>query len=93
MSSPSGGAKAADRLTDDATGEYGTSDGDEDASDEMQERLEQLDKHIDDATKKADAGRPLGDPASGDPLDDVAGGGTDHDEHVDDPEGPLIGPE
>lgn len=66
---------------------------DADASAEMEDHLEQLDKHIDEAAKKADAGRPEGDPASGDPVDDVAGGGTDHDEHVDDPEGPLVGPE
>jgi len=65
-----------------------------DASGDMEDKLEQLDKHIDDAAKKADAGRPEGGPASGeDPVDDVAGGGTDHDEHVDDPEGPLVGPE
>ena len=67
--------------------------GDADASADMQDKLEQLDEHIDDAAKKADAGRPRGEPASGDPLDDVAGGGTDHAEHVDDPEGPVIGPE
>ncbi|MDQ3723616.1 MAG: hypothetical protein M3376_11285 [Actinomycetota bacterium] len=67
--------------------------GDADASADMEQRLEQLDEHIDDAAKKADAGRPQGDPQSGDPLDDIAGGGTDNEDHVDDPEGPLIGPE
>jgi len=60
-----------------------------DESADMEAKLEQLDVHIADATKKADAGRPQGDPASDDPLDDVAGGGTDNEEHVDDPEGPL----
>lgn len=60
---------------------------------EMEQQLEQLDEHIADAAKKADAGRPAGEPAEGDPLDDVAGGGTDHEEHVDDTEGPIIGPE
>ena len=59
----------------------------------MEDKLGQLDKHIDEASKKAEAGRPQGDPPSGDPVDDVAGGGTDHDEHVDDPEGPIVGPE
>ncbi|MEA2194803.1 MAG: hypothetical protein QOG42_1237 [Solirubrobacteraceae bacterium] len=62
-------------------------------ADRMEARLGELDEHIDDAKKKADEGRPEGEPASGDPLDDVAGGGTDHDEHVDDPEGPIVGPE
>jgi len=63
-----------------------------DRSDEMERKLDQLDKHIDEATKKADDGRPQGDPPSGDPLDDVAGGGTDHSEEADDPAGPIIGP-
>ncbi len=67
---------------------------DADASAEMEDHLEQLDKHIDDAAKKAGAGRPQGDPRDGDPLDDVAGGGSDHGEHVDDPEeSPIMGPE
>ena len=65
----------------------------EDASADMEDKLGQLDKHIDEASKKAEAGRPQGDPPSGDPVDDVAGGGTDHDEHADDPEGPIVGPE
>jgi len=66
-----------------------------DASADMEKGLEQLDEHIDDATKKADDNRPPspGDSSEDDPLDDVAGGGTDHEEHVDDPEGPLVGPE
>jgi hypothetical protein len=67
---------------------------DADASAEMEDHLEQLDKHIDDAARKAEAGRPQGDPRDGDPIDDVAGGGTDHDERLDDPEeSPVIGPE
>jgi len=66
---------------------------DADASGEMETKLEQLDEHIDDAQKKADEGRPLGDPASGDPIDDVAGGGTDNEGEADDPEGPIVGPE
>jgi len=62
-----------------------------DASAEMEDRLEQLDKHIDDAAKKAEGGRPHGDsPTDDDVIDDAAGSGTDHDKHVDDPEGPLI---
>ena len=66
----------------------------EDASADMQDKLEQLDEHIDAAAKKADANRPEGAPASDDPIDDAAGGGTDHSEHVDDPEeSPIIGPE
>ena len=62
-----------------------------DQSDDMEQRLEQLDEHIDDASKKAEAGRPAGAPKEGDPLDDVAGGGTDNTEEVDDPEGPIVG--
>lgn len=62
-----------------------------DHSGEMEDKLEQLDDDIADATKKAGGGRPQGDPPAGDdPVDDVAGGGSDHDEHVDDPEGPLV---
>jgi hypothetical protein len=65
-----------------------------DQSADMESRLDQLDDHITDARKKADDGRPLGDPADADdPLDDVAGGGTDNTEEVDDPAGPIIGPE
>ena len=63
-----------------------------DASADMQDKLEQLDRSIEDAQKKAADG-PQGEPAAGDAVDDVAGGGTDHEEHVDDPEGPLVGPE
>jgi hypothetical protein len=66
---------------------------DADESAEMQSKLDQLDQHIDEAAKKAEAGRPEGDPADGDPLDDVAGGGTDNEEEADDPAGPLIGPD
>lgn len=62
-----------------------------DQSDEMEQRLEQLDEHIDDAAKKAEAARPASAPAEDDPVDDVAGGGTDNEEHVDDPEGPIVG--
>jgi len=65
----------------------------QDASADMEAKLEQLDDHIEDAQKKADAGRPPEQPDAEDPVDDVAGGGSDHDEHVDDPEGPLVGPE
>jgi len=65
-----------------------------DHSDEMEGKLDQLDQHIADAEKKADAGRPQGDPPDDDPLDDIAGGGTDHSEEADDPEeSPIIGPE
>jgi hypothetical protein len=64
---------------------------DADASADMEQRLEQLDEHIDDASKKAEAGRPAGSPKEGDPLDDVAGGGTDNTREVDDPEGPIVG--
>jgi hypothetical protein len=65
-----------------------------DASAEMESKLDQLDEHITDARKKADDGRPLGEPAGDDdPLDDVAGGGTDNAEEADDPAGPIIGPE
>ena len=53
----------------------------------MERKLEQLDEHIDDASKKAEARRPQGDPADGDPVDDVAGGGTDNEDEADDPEG------
>ncbi|HEV2059309.1 MAG TPA: hypothetical protein VGR11_08120 [Solirubrobacteraceae bacterium] len=62
-----------------------------DESGEMEQRLEQLDEHITDAAKKADAGRPRGEPPAGDPLDDVAGGGTDSTDEADDPEGPIVG--
>jgi hypothetical protein len=64
---------------------------DADASADMQQRLEQLDEHIDDASKKAESNRPAGSPKEGDPLDDVAGGGADNTEEVDDPEGPIVG--
>lgn len=64
-----------------------------DQSDAMESKLDQLDAHITDAKKKADEGRPQGDPSDDDPLDDVAGGGTDHSEEADDPEGPIVGPE
>lgn len=62
-----------------------------DRSDDMEKRLEQLDEHIDDAAKKAAAARPASAPAEDDPLDDVAGGGTDNTEEADDPEGPIVG--
>jgi hypothetical protein len=62
-----------------------------DVSDDMKDKLDRLDEHIGDAQKKAGAGRPHGDsPSDDDVIDDLAGGGTDHDEHVDDPEGPLV---
>lgn len=61
-----------------------------DASDDMEQRLEQLDEHIDDAKKKADGGQPQASPDD-DIVDDVAGGGTDNTEEVDDPEGPIVG--
>ena len=64
-----------------------------DESADMECKLEPLDEHIDDASKKAEAGRPQGDPAAGDPVDDVAGGGTDNEDEADDPEGPIVGPE
>ena len=64
-----------------------------DDSDDMEQRLEQLDEHIAAASKKAEEGRPAGSPKEGDPLDDVAGGGTDNTDEVDDPAGPIIGPE
>ncbi len=64
-----------------------------DQSDDMASKLDQLDQHIDEAQKKADAGRPQGDPPGDDPVDDIAGGGTDHSEEADDPAGPIIGPE
>ncbi|MBW3608590.1 MAG: hypothetical protein KY463_09580 [Actinobacteria bacterium] len=60
-----------------------------DESREMEQRLEQLDEHITDAAKKADAGRPSGEPPEGDPLDELAGDETDG---VDDPEGPVVDP-
>jgi hypothetical protein len=66
---------------------------DADASADMEQRLEQLDEHIADASKKAEEGRPSGSPKEGDPLDNVAGGGTDNTDEVDDPAGPIIGPE
>lgn len=62
-----------------------------DQSDDMEQRLEQLDEHIEDASKKAEAARPAGSPKEDDPLDDVAGGGTDNTQEVDDPEGPIVG--
>lgn len=62
---------------------------DADASGEMESKLEQLDKHIEDAAKKAQEGRPQGEPPGGDPLDEVAGDETDG---VDDPEGPVVDP-
>lgn len=66
----------------------------DDASADMQDKLDQLDEHIDAATKQTGAARPAEDPDPDDPLDDVAGGGTDHAEHIDDPEeSPLVGPE
>jgi hypothetical protein len=67
----------------------------EDASAEMQDKLEQLDEHIDAASKQAADMRTEGQPADDDdPVDDVAGGGTDHADHVDDPEeSPIVGPE
>ena len=64
-----------------------------DESADMERKLEQLDEHIADASKKAEAGRPQGDPADDDPVDDVAGSGTDNEDAVDDPEGPIVGPE
>ncbi len=76
---------------DDRTAAQAANDADQSA--EMEDKLEQLDDHIDDAAKKADEGRPASSPDQDDPIDDAAGGGRDHDEHVDDPEGPLVGPE
>lgn len=68
-------------------------DRSDDHSADMETRLEQLDEDIDEARKKAQDGRAQGDTPEGDALDDVAGGGTDHAEHVDDPEAsPIIGP-
>ena len=64
-----------------------------DQSDDMESKLDQLDQHIADAEKKAEAGRPQGDPPDGDPLDDVAGAGTDNEGEADDPAGPIVGPE
>jgi len=65
---------------------------DADESDCMEQRLEQLDEHIDDAVKKAESGRPKAEPED-DVVDDVAGGGTDNTEEADDPAGPIVGPE
>ena len=62
---------------------------DADTSNEMEQRLEQLDEHIDDAKKKADDGQPQASPDD-DVVDDVAGGGTDNTEKADDPEGPIV---
>ena len=62
---------------------------DADASDDMEQRLEQLDEHIDDARKKADENQPQASPDD-DVVDDVAGGGTDNTDEADDPEGPLV---
>jgi hypothetical protein len=62
-----------------------------DQSDEMEQRLHQLDDHIADASKKAEEGRPQGSPKDGDVLDDVAGGGTDNTGEADDPqESPIM---
>jgi len=67
---------------------------DADVSGDMQDKLDQLDEHIDAAAKKVDAGRSAENPDPDDPVDDIAGGGTDHAAHVDDPEeSPIIGPE
>jgi hypothetical protein len=67
--------------------------GSEDASADMQDKLEQLDDHIADAHKKTRPGQPVEDPDPDDPIDDVAGGGTDHADHADDPEeSPIVGP-
>jgi hypothetical protein len=64
------------------------------ASADTDHELEQLDEHIDQAAKQSQSRRPMGDPPDGDALDDVAGGGTDHEQRVDDPEeSPIIGPE
>ncbi|HEV2777577.1 MAG TPA: hypothetical protein VGV90_18450 [Solirubrobacteraceae bacterium] len=65
---------------------------DADASGDMEQRLEQLDEHIDDARKKAAEGRPRASPDD-DVIDDVAGGGTDNTGEADDPAGPIVGPE
>jgi len=66
----------------------------DDASADMQDKLDQLDEHIDAAAKQTGMGRSAENPDPDDPLDDVAGGGTDNAEHVDDPEeSPIIGPE
>ena len=59
---------------------------DADASAEMESKLKRLDEHIEKAAKKSRHRRALGDPPDGDALDDLAGGGTDHDERLDDPE-------
>jgi hypothetical protein len=61
-------------------------------ADRMQAELDELDEHIDDAKKKADGGQPQASPDD-DVIDDVAGGGTDNTDEVDDPAGPIIGPE
>ena len=77
---------------DDRTASQAADDADESA--EMEDKLEQLDDNIDEAAKKADEQRPVSSPGQDDdPIEDAAGGGTDHEEHVDDPEGPLAGPE
>ncbi len=65
---------------------------DADASGDMEQRLDQLDEHIDDAVKKAESGQAKAEPED-DVVDDVAGGGTDNTEEVDDPAGPIVGPE
>jgi len=77
--------------TDDRTAKQVADEAD--VSADMESRLDQLDEHIADAAKKADAGRPQGEPPSGDPLDEVAGGGTDNEGEADDPAGPITGPE
>jgi hypothetical protein len=65
-----------------------------DAPADPDDQLQQLDEHIDQAAKKVQDRRPVGDPPDGDVLDDIAGAGTDDEQHVDDPEGsPIIGPE
>ena len=60
----------------------------------MQDKLDQLDEHIDEAAKEVGVRRSAEDPDPDDPVDDIAGGGTDHADHVDDPEeSPIVGPE
>ena len=73
---------------DDRTPAKAAAEADESAA--MEERLHQLDRHIDDATKKAEAQGPPSSPQDGDVLDDVAGGGTDNAGEADDPEGSPI---
>lgn len=60
----------------------------------MERKLTRLDKHIDQAAKKSQDRRSVGDTPEGDALDDIAGGGTDNEERLDDPESsPVIGSE